>query len=1209
MGECKIIAESDNGTSTECTVKVLQSLPTDIIATDIEFDSQEKEINVGNTAILNAIVLPEETTNKRLQWASKNPEVAIVDENGVITGMSGGETQIIATTTDGSMVSSSINIKVNIPVTGITINTNNVNLKKGDSTVIQAKIMPNDATNKLIQWSTSDENVVTIENGIVTAKNIGKATITATTLSENISASLEINVIIPAESITIIPDELSLNKGDTHALQIKITPDDTTNKKVKVTIDDEKIVIVDENGIITARDKGETTIKVETTDGSNLLATTKVNVTTPVTEITFNTYNIYIKEGEEKNIVAKIDPDDATDKSLQWTSSDEDIAIVDGNGKVTGLAEGVTTIKTQSSNGIKTECTVNVEKTYIPDVLTQKIELNNDYIKNMSPGEKQTLTVTITPDNASNKRIIWTSGDSSIATIDSNGILTAKKGGTVQITATTTDGTNLNATITIDVNILATQLTLNTNSMTIEKEDNSQRLDVTIYPSNATNKNVILVSSNEEVATVDESGRITALKVGETVITATTTDGSNLSQSVNVKVTIPVTEIALNKNSTILDLNNFKSETLTATILPEDAENKGVTWSSSNTSIVTVDNNGVLTAKAVGNAKITATSSNGKTDSCDVEVQMNPTGITLNKTNIALDLTKTKTVILTPTISPTMASNKKIIWSSSDNNVATVTNYGEVTAIGNGTATITATTINGKTATCNISVGTNPTEVILNNTSAQLDLNETKTIILEATIAPTTASNKTLIWSSSNNNVATVTNNGIVTAIGNGTATITVKTLNDKSASCDITVETSPTGVTLNKASTTLNLNGTETLTATVTPITANNKTVTWSSGNSNIATVTSDGVVKAVASGTAIITARTSNGKTATCNVTVQISPTGITLSKTSVNITGKSDLLTATVSPQNASNKTVTWTSDNTKVATVSNGSIKAVGPGTAIITASTVNGITTRCTVTVSTNILFIGNSKTYYNRMPEKVFTPIAQIGGKNIYVATITSGSKTLLWHYNNRDNSEDIRETGTNLTKTVQSNRWDYVVLQEQTEASYNNFTGLKEGVTNIVKLLRNNGSPNVKIIYNAIWMNLNGLSASERKKSDRSEIIKASGSIYKLQKQANDNYRALVKELGGTIAYSGKAFIWCWRDNEGKDIQLYRSATNDWNHPSVWGGYLEACCIYSAIFGKPANDIIIAKAWNYKPGYADEAYTITTHVQQVLWKIVRQVQ
>ncbi len=243
--------------------------------------------------------------------------------------------------------------------------------------------------------------------------------------------------------------------------------------------------------------------------------------------------------------------------------------------------------------------------------------------------------------------------------------------------------------------------------------------------------------------------------------------------------------------------------------------------------------------------------------------------MTLNKTTLSLEPGGEET--LTATISPATASNKNVTWTSSDTTVATVDANGKVTAVKNGTATITATTEDGtKTATCAVTVTTSVTGVTLNKTTLTIAVGNNET--LTATISPATASNKNVTWTSSDATVATVDASGKVTGVKNGTATITVTTEDGaKTATCAVTVITSVTGVTLNKTTLSLEPTGVETLTATVSPDNATNKNVTWTSSNTGIATVDANGKVTAVAVGTATITVTTADGsKTASCTVTI---------------------------------------------------------------------------------------------------------------------------------------------------------------------------------------------------------------------------------------------------------------------------------------------------------------------------------------------------
>ena len=332
-------------------------------------------------------------------------------------------------------------------------------------------------------------------------------------------------------------------------------------------------------------------------------------------------------------------------------------------------------------------------------------------------------------------------------------------------------------------------------------------------------------------------------------------------------------------------------------------------------------------------------------------ISVNPTSLTLEEG---------ETANISATVSPSNASDKTVAWSSSSTAVATVKD-GVVTAVKEGSATITAKA-GGKTATCAVNVQAKfvaVTSVSLDKTS--LEMTEGEEITLTATIKPSNATEKTATWTSDKTDVATV-KDGKVTAVKEGTATITAKA-GDQTATCKVTVKKGfieVTSITLDKSSISLVAGGEETLTATVKPDNATDKTVTWTSSSESIATV-KDGKVKAVKNGTATITAKAGD-KTAKCIVVVSkssVAVTSITLDKTSISLkVGEEETLTATVKPDNATDKTVTWTSSNTSVATVNDGKVKGIKAGTAVITAKAGNKSAT-CNVTVTANAVPVIN----------------------------------------------------------------------------------------------------------------------------------------------------------------------------------------------------------------------------------------------------------
>lgn len=327
------------------------------------------------------------------------------------------------------------------------------------------------------------------------------------------------------------------------------------------------------------------------------------------------------------------------------------------------------------------------------------------------------------------------------------------------------------------------------------------------------------------------------------------------------------------------------------------------------------------------------------------------TSISLSQTSLSIIVGESATLVAT--VLPENATNKNVIWSTDNPSVASVDN-GTVSAVGQGTATITAKTEDGnKTADCIVTVNKETievTSVTLDKTEITLAPFESQTLV--ATVKPDNATDKTVTWTSSNSYIASV-KEGKVTGILQGTATITA-TAGGQSATCIVTVKMKTidvSSVTLDKTEITLIEGDSMTLTATVMPDNATDKTVTWTSSDNNVATIDA-GTVRAIAEGTATITA-TAGGKSATCTVVVikhAVDVTSVTLDKTEISLNkGDSWTLAATVWPDNATDKTVTWASSNSNVAKVEGGTVTALSEGCAVITASA-GGKTATCTVTV-------------------------------------------------------------------------------------------------------------------------------------------------------------------------------------------------------------------------------------------------------------------
>ncbi|MEA5026301.1 MAG: Ig-like domain-containing protein [Erysipelotrichaceae bacterium] len=404
---------------------------------------------------------------------------------------------------------------------------------------------------------------------------------------------------------------------------------------------------------------------------------------------------------------------------------------------------------------------------------------------------------------------------------------------------------------------LAVGLVLNKYQMTIEKGSEEQ-LEVSV---NTSGDAVTWTSSDETIATVDATGKVTAVGAGTAKITAS---AGNYSVACDVTVQVSLTGITLNKNMIAMEKNS--DETLTVDYAPADTTaEKTPVWSSSDENVATVDSTGKVHAVSAGTAVITATVGSFSAE-CEVTVVISLSGIQLNQT--ALNMEKGSEETLSVSYSPTdTTADRTVVFTSSNDSVATVDPYGKITAVGIGNAVITARA-GELSAECNVTVVISITSINLNKTAATIE--KAATEILTVTISPSdTTEDKTVIWTSSNNDVATVDDTGKITAVSGGYATITAS-VNGHSASCEVFVPVALVSIVIDDSETAVEMGDTLTLNVNFNPIdTTDDKTVDWSSSDDAVLTIDSSGKITPVSEGTAVVTAAVGSF-TATLEITV---------------------------------------------------------------------------------------------------------------------------------------------------------------------------------------------------------------------------------------------------------------------------------------------------------------------------------------------------
>ncbi|MBO5371378.1 MAG: Ig-like domain-containing protein [Lachnospiraceae bacterium] len=588
-------------------------------------------------------------------------------------------------------------------------------------------------------------------------------------------------------------------------------------------------------------------------------------------------------------------------------------------------------------------------------------------------------------------------------------------------------GTVVTSPVSVDAAAKAKKITLTKTSQTLYVGKSFTLKVKKVTPKNAS-KAVTYKSDNTAVVTVNKKGKVTAKGIGKATVTVTSKGNKKAVAKCKFTVKQGVKTI---QTAASLTMQKGKKVALKYGVAPANAANKKVKFSTSNKKVATVDKKGKITAKKPGSAKITVKSADGCAKAT-VKVKVKKkitaaTSVTLNKT--ALDMVPGASETLAATVAPAKAAGKKVYWVSSNAAVATVSKSGAVKAVADGTATITAVASDhsGKSAVCTVTVKTpvppTPVEptpvpptpvdpkvevesVAVDPTEVTLKVGETATAT--ATVAPANATDKTITWSTSDANIATV-DNGTITAVAAGTATVTAASSNGKTATVAVTVvkEEPPvpekievTSITLDKTELALVEGGDAVqLTATVNPENATDKTVAWKTSNAKVATVSDTGLVTPVAEGNARIIVEAANGVKAECAVTVTakavepptpdvIEVESVTVDPTEVTLkVGKTAAVTATVAPANATDKTITWSTSDEAVATVAeDGTITAVAAGTATVTATSNNGKTATVAVTVE-------EADNLVDRTEEGI-TSIVADANKDLTV-TYTIGGKTI----------------------------------------------------------------------------------------------------------------------------------------------------------------------------------------------------------------------
>ena len=440
--------------------------------------------------------------------------------------------------------------QTNVPVESINLNytSKKLNLDKEEDNKVELEynLAPSNTSQTDVVWSSSNEAVAEVKNGVVAGKSVGRADITiASKDNPNVKKTCVVYVSkeLDKSKVTAVRNDKNINVNWTKVAHASSYVLSRYNKSTGIVND------IYEGTDTAFEDKDLTsgkyvyTVKAivdENAADANLYSNSvseeseAVIIPESVTgiEVANDYQHMGLFVGGSGKIRYSVLPSNATNANVTFKSLNEKVAIVDANGVVTGVSEGNADIViTTEEGGFEAKCTVRVD-----GIDARGIERVGDKTVTMGLNQTRQLQVKITPSDTTNKNVQWTSNNNSVATVDSNGVVISKNSGSTIITATTHNG--LKTEFFIEVETPVTNITLNSNEINLNP-GGTFKLDATVNPSNASNKNIKWISANESIATVDQSGNVTADVAGTTYISAVSADGKVVA-TCTVNVSKPV---------------------------------------------------------------------------------------------------------------------------------------------------------------------------------------------------------------------------------------------------------------------------------------------------------------------------------------------------------------------------------------------------------------------------------------------------------------------------------------------------------------------------------------------------------------------------------------------------------------------------------------------------------------------------------------------
>lgn len=875
--------------------------------------------------------------------------------------------------------------------------------------------VPARTNNKGLKWSSSDPEVAAVDsNGAVALKRAGTATITAEcVIDPSVNASCEVTIRQSVTGVTL--DKHYITKFTDEFVPVKlsaaVSPDDAYDSTVIWTSSDNDVAEVDDDGNVTLKGAGKAEIWCTSKTNPDVADVFNVNLLQAVTGLTLDKSSLFITTADMSAVKLNetVIPADAYDSSVIWTSSDTSVARVSRDGTVTPVGTGTAVITCRSVNrpGFSAECEVTIVKAVTDITLNEKSVTKYSDEKNVIQ-----LTADVKPDNADIKAVRWESSNTDVVRVNESGAVTVIAAGTAVVTCSSVSNPEVTAKCAFNILQAVTSISLRNNSFSCEDDEiNLLYPGATVFPADAYNSSLSWQSSDPDVAAVTQDGAVSIVGPGTAVITCSSVSNPYIYAECSVSVAQSVRSMSLNKTNIYCYSGNTEGIQLIADIEGSDSANRSVSWSSSDPAVARIGADGIVYIQSVGECVITAVSMVNSDISacCTVHVMQSVTAVELDRSSIIRDTKHLDPVQLNAAVAPTDAANKTLLWSSSNEAVAIVSQEGVLEFVGPGTCTISCISVTDPevTAECVVEVKQNVTDIRLNYSSLGVYSDLSEEIPLTAYVYPSYAYNTDVEWSSSDNAVAVVSEDGRLSITGPGSAVIRCASVGDPNtfAECTVAVKQAISALSFDSTEITAFIGSDDiSMNVSLSPAGADPADIIWTSTDTGVVTVNGNGDVAVSGLGSAFIRAASSTDPDvyAECRFDVYKPVNSIILN--SGNITCYSDMgfltqLSANVQPVGTENRDVVWSSSRSSAAAVSdNGTVTVTGAGKAVISCTSVSNPEISAKITVNVKQ---GMTSVVLDSQELKLY---GDEEGALINAAVLPSGTSdsALIWESSNR---------------------------------------------------------------------------------------------------------------------------------------------------------------------------------------------------------------